>query len=319
MLPVAFGLILFIFTLMYFTPGDPAISILGENATPEQIQRIRANLGLDDPYLIRFGKYFFNLLRGDFGTSYKTGRPVMDEILLRYPNTVKIAFLSVGLGIIIGITTGVISAVRQYSIFDKILTSFSLVGISAPSFWLAMLLVLVFSLYLGWLPPTGSYSFKYWILPIFTLGLQASAGITRITRTSMLEVIRQDYIRTSRAKGQSEIVTILRHALRNALIPIVTTIGGQIAGYLAGAVLVETVFAIPGVGKYIVDCVSFKDYPVVQGGVLWIGLNAIAILLVVDILYCFIDPRIKGIFAGGKKKKNIKRFTGRGGGAVHEK
>lgn len=303
MIPVLLGIITIVFTLMYFTPGDPALSILGENATPEQVAEIHEELGLDDPYIVRLGRYLWDAAHGDFGTSYRTGNPVFQEIMDRYPNTLKLALLSTFLGILIGVTAGIVSAVRQYSILDKVLTTFSLFGVSAPSFWIAMILVLFFSVKLKWLPATGSYGPIYWILPVFTLGLQASASIMRMTRSSMLEVIRQDYVRTSKAKGQSNFKTIMRHAFKNAQVPIVTTIGIRICGFLAGAVLVETVFAIPGLGKYIVDSVGFKDYPVVQGGVLWIGLNCVIINLIVDIIYCFIDPRIKSRYATKKKKK----------------
>ena len=306
MIPVLLGLIIIIFTLMYITPGDPAYSILGDNATPAQVLSIHKELKLDDPYIVRLSRYITGVLHGDFGMSYRSKQPVMNEILHRFPYTLKLALLSTMLAIIIGVIAGVVSAVRQYSALDKILTSFSLIGVSAPSFWLAMLLVLVFALRLRLLPPTGSYGLKYWILPVFTLGLQASASIMRMTRTSMLEVVRQDYIRTSRAKGQNELVTILWHAFRNALIPVVTVIGLQISHFLAGAVLVETVFAIPGLGKYIVDSVGYKDYPVVQGGVLWIGFNCIIINLIVDILYFFIDPRIKSMYATKKKSGKVK-------------
>lgn len=303
MIPVLVGIVTIVFTLMYVTPGDPALSILGENATPEQVALIHEELGFDDPYIIRLGRYLWNALHGDFGFSYRTGNPVIMEIIARYPNTLKLALLSTALGIVIGISAGIVSAVRQYSILDRLLTTFSLFGVSAPSFWIAMLLVLIFSVNLKWFPATGSYGASYWILPVFTLGLQASASIMRMTRSSMLEVIRQDYVRTSRAKGQSYFKTIMRHAFKNAQMPIVTTIGIRVSGFLAGAVLVETVFAIPGLGKYIVDSVGFKDYPVVQGGVLWIGLNCVVINLIVDILYCYIDPRVKSQFSNKKKKQ----------------
>jgi peptide/nickel transport system permease protein len=302
--PVLVGVVVIIFTLMYVTPGDPALSILGENATPEQIQAIRTELGLDDPYIVQLGRYFVNLLKGDMGISYKSGRPVFQEIIARYPYTLKLAFLSTALGVLIGVVAGIVAAVRQYSVLDKVLTMFSLFGVSAPSFWIAMVLVVIFSVKLRLLPATGSYGFKYWILPVFTLGLQASASIMRMTRSSMLEVIRQDYIRTSRAKGQTEFVTVMQDALLNALVPIITTIGIQICNFLAGAVLIETVFAIPGLGKFIVDSVNFKDYPIVQGGVLWIALNCVVINLLIDILYCFVDPRIKALHSSGPKKQS---------------
>ena len=289
MLPILFGITIIVFTLMYITPGDPAYAILGENATPDQVQEIHEEYGLDDPYLVRLGRYFV----GD-----------------RYPNTLKLAVLSTLLGMVIGVAAGIVAAVKQYSAFDRIGTLVSLFGVSAPSFWIAMVLVLLFSVKLRILPATGTYGAKYWILPVFTLGLQASASIMRMTRSSMLEVIRQDYIRTSRAKGQSEWLTIMRHALGNAQVPIVTVIGIRICGFLAGAVLVETVFAIPGLGKYIIDSVNFKDYPVVQGGVLWIGLNCIMINLLVDIVYCFIDPRIRSMYSGKRKAIRTKETGG---------
>ena len=314
MLPILCGITVIVFTLMYVTPGDPAYAILGENATPEQVAEIHEEYGLDDPYFVRLGRYFAGILHGDFGTSYKTGQPVFREIMTRYPNTLKLALLSTLLGVIIGVTCGIVSAVKQYSVFDKIGTVVSLFGASAPSFWIAMVLVLFFAVKLKWLPPTGTYGFKYWILPVATLGFQASASIMRMTRSSMLEVVRQDYIRTSRAKGQSEVKTIMQHGFRNALVPIITVIGIRICGFLAGAVLVETVFAIPGLGKYIVDSVNFKDYPVVQGGVLWIGLNCIVINLLTDIVYCFVDPRIRAMYAGKRKKAPVAAAKGEAGG-----
>lgn len=300
MIPILLGIIVIVFTLMYITPGDPALSILGETATEESIQRVHDELGLDDPYLVRLGRYVLGLFQGDLGTSYKTKRPVMDEILSRYPTTLILTFGSVAFGLVVGVLFGIISAIRQYSILDRVCTIISLFGVSAPSFWVAMLLVLIFSVNLGWLPATGNESVIHWILPVFTMGLQASALIMRMTRSSMLEVIRQDYIRTAEAKGQSELNIVIHHALRNAMIPIVTVIGIQICALLAGAVLAESVFALPGLGKYVVDSIGYKDFPAVQGVVLWIGLNCIVINLIVDIVYCFIDPRIKSMYKGKK-------------------
>jgi len=300
MIPVMLIIIVIVFTLLYINPGDPSLSMLGEYATPEAIEKIHEELGLDDPYLVQLGNYFLKLLRGDLGISYRSKRPVTDEIFARYPVTLKLTFGSTVLGIIIGIIIGIISAVRQYSVVDKVGTMISLFGVSAPSFWLAMVLVLFFSVNLRWLPATGSYSIKHWILPIFTMGLQTSAYIMRMTRSSMLEVIRQDYIRTAKAKGQSDLIIIIRHALRNALLPIITVIGIKITGLLAGSVLVETVFALPGLGKFIIDSVGYKDYTAVQGGVLCIALSCVVINLIVDVIYCFVDPRIKAIDRGKK-------------------
>ena len=303
MIPVLLGIVIIVFTLMYVGGGDPTISILGENVTPEAQAALREELGLDDPYLVRLGNYILGILQGDLGDSYRSQRPVMDEILARYPTTLKLTFGSIALGIIVGVIVGIISAVRQYSILDKVGTFISLFGVSAPSFWIAMMLVLVFSVKLNLLPATGSYSLACWVLPVVTLGLQCGAFIMRMTRSSMLEVIRQDYIRTARAKGQRELIIVMKHAFRNALVPIITTIGIQICGFLAGSVLVESVFALPGLGKYVVDSVNYKDFPAVQGVVLFIALNCVIINLLTDLIYCFVDPRIKAQYGRKKSKK----------------
>lgn len=316
MLAVLMVTIVIIFTLMYFVPGDPAVSLLGENATPESIRAIHENLGLDDPYYLRLGRYALDLLHGNMGTSYRSKGPVFAEIIARYPTTLKITFGSVLLGILIGVSAGIYSAVNQYSMLDRVFTSISLFGASAPSFWIAMVLVLVFSVKLGWLPATGTHGLKYWILPIFTMGLQTSASIMRMTRSCMLEVVRQDYVRTARAKGQTEFKVIVHHALRNALIPILTVTGIKICGFLGGSVLIETVFAMPGLGKYILDSVSFNDYPVVQGGVLWICANCVIITFIVDMLYGFIDPRIKTMYNVKKRKPKAQVALQRQGGSV---
>jgi peptide/nickel transport system permease protein len=289
-----------IFTLMYFIPGDPALQLLGENATPESIQALHDELGLDDPFFVRLGRYLVGLLQGDMGISYRSRRPVFGELMARYPTTLKITLGSTILGLVVGVSAGVYSAIKQFSLFDRIFTTISLFGASAPSFWIAMILVLFFSIKLGWLPATGSYGIQYWILPIFTMGLQTSASILRMTRSSMLEVIRQDYIRTARAKGQTEFKVIVNHGLRNALIPILTMAGIKMCSFLGGSVLIETVFALPGLGKFILDSVSFHDYPVVQGGVLWICINAILITFVIDMLYGFLDPRIRTMYEAKK-------------------
>ena len=303
MIPVLLGIVVIVFTLMYVGGGDPTISILGENVTPEAQAEIREELGLDDPYLVRLGNYLLDLLHGDLGDSYRSKRPVMDEILARYPTTLKLTFGSIALGIVVGVIVGIISAVRQYSLLDKIGTFISLFGVSAPSFWIAMMLVLVFSVKLNLLPATGSHTLACWVLPVVTLGLQCGAFIMRMTRSSMLEVIRQHYIRTAKAKGQSEFKIVISHAFRNALVPIITTIGIQICGFLAGSVLVESVFALPGLGKYVVDSVNYKDYPAVQGVVLFIAINCVIINLLTDIIYCFVDPRIKAQYG---RKKGVK-------------
>lgn len=301
MLLVLLATLVIIFTLMYFVPGDPAMSLLGENATYEAVREIHERLGLDDPYYIRLGRCVWDFAHGDLGISYRSKNPVFGELMARYPTTLKLSLGSTLLGVVIGVFVGIVSAVRQYSLFDRVFTAISLFGASAPSFWTAMVLVLIFSLWLGWFPATGSYGIKYWILPIFTLGLQCSASIMRMTRSSMLEVVRQDYVRTARAKGQTETKIIVNHALRNALIPILTITGIKMCGFLGGSVLVESVFALPGIGKYILDSVSFQDYPVVQGGVMWICLNCVVITFAIDLMYGLVDPRIRSMY---RIKKN---------------
>jgi peptide/nickel transport system permease protein len=306
MILVLFATLVIIFTLMYFVPGDPAISILGESATHEAVREIHLRLGLDDPYIVRLGRCIWDFMHGNFGVSYRSKSPVFNELMARYPTTLKLSLGSTLLGVLIGVSAGIVSSVKQYSLLDRVFTAISLFGASAPSFWIAMVLVLIFSLWLGLLPATGSYGLRYWILPVFTLGLQCSASIMRMTRSSMLEVIRQDFVRTARAKGQTEMKIIVNHALRNALIPILTVTGIRMCGFLGGSVLVETVFALPGVGKYILDSVSFKDYPVVQGGVMWICLNCVIITFVIDLLYGFVDPRIRSMYSVNSNLKKAK-------------
>lgn len=306
MLFVLVAAIILVFTLMEFAPGDPIRSMLGEGATVEQEIALREKLGLDRPYLERLGSFIWGLLHGDLGRSYRSDISVFDEIISRYPITLKLTFGSVALGILIGVPIGIISSVKQYSIFDRVFTGISLFGVSAPSFWIAMLLVLIFSVKLRWLPPTGTYSFEYWILPVVTMGLQTSASIMRMTRSSILEIIRQDYVRTARAKGQTESKIILKHVLPNALIPILTTVGISICSFLGGSVLVETVFAMPGLGKFILDSVNFKDYPCVLGGILWISLNCVVVAFIIDMLYAVVDPRIKSVYGAKKTVKKAK-------------
>lgn len=294
LIPVIIGVTFIVFTLMYITPGDPAKIILGESASPEAVQQLRTEMGLDKPFLVRYGSYLSNLvLHQDIGKSYVTKRPVAKEIMGCFPATFKLAALSMVFAILLGIPIGIISAVKQYSIFDTISMLFALIGISMPVFWLGLLLILLFSVKLHLLPASGFDSFKCMILPALSLGAQSVAIITRMTRSSMLEVIRQDYIRTVRAKGQNEGVVVLRHALGNALIPIITIVGLQFGGLLGGAVLTESIFSIPGVGRLMVDSIKMRDFPIVQGGVLFIAIAFSIVNLLVDLLYAYVDPRIK--------------------------
>lgn len=303
MIPVLLGVIILIFTIMYMTPGDPARMILGEAAPPTAVEGLRETLGLNDSYIYQLIRYVKNVaFKFDFGNSYSSKKPVLQEILDRFPTTILLASLSVLISVIIGVSMGIISATKQYSIFDKIATSISLLGVSMPTFWAGLMAVIVFSVYLKWLPASGSYGWKYWILPSLTLGLSSSATIMRMTRSSMLEVIRQDYIRTARAKGQNERLVIIHHALKNAMIPVITVIGIRFGTLLGGSVLIESVFAIPGLGKFIIDSINMRDNPVVQGGVLLLALSFSMVNLLVDILYGFLDPRIKSQYKTSKKR-----------------
>ncbi len=294
LIPVIIGVTFIIFTMMYLTPGDPARIMLGESAKAEDVARLREELGLDKPYLIQFGNYVKKaVLEQDIGRSYSTKRPVTEEVLGRFPVTLKLAAFSIVIAVAIGIPIGIVSATRQYSLFDNVSMVIALLGVSMPNFWQGLLLILLFSVSLGWLPASGFSSFKHMILPAVTIGTSTAAVITRMTRSSMLEVIRQDYIRTARAKGQVESKVVNRHALKNALIPIITVVGLQFGYLLSGAVLTESIFAVPGVGRLMVESIKTRDFPVVQGAVLFIAVTFSFVNLFVDIMYAYVDPRIR--------------------------
>ena len=296
-----------IFTMVFFTPGDAAEMMLGDMGTPEDKALMREKLKIDEPFVVRYLDYLKGVVfEGDLGTSYTTKRPVVDEILERFPATIMLAGMSALLASIIGIVAGIISATRQYSLFDNISTAISLIGVSMPIFWQGLMLILLFSVWLGWLPASGINDPKSWILPVITLGSNNAASIMRMTRSSMLEVIRQDYIRTARAKGQVERVVIWKHALKNALIPVITTIGLTFGKMLGGAVLTESIFSIAGIGKLMVDAIKLRNTPVVQGGVIFIAFSLSLVNLLIDILYAFIDPRIRSQYMKGKKTKLAK-------------
>ncbi len=299
-LPVLLAVTFVIFTLLYFTPGNPAKAMLGEVASPEALADLEEELGLNDPFLVRYGNYLLGLLQGDMGTSYRTDRPVAEELFSRLPTTLNLALLSILIAVAIGIPVGIISATKQYSWFDNTSMVFALLGVSMPNFWQGMVLILVFSVWLGILPVSGFTTPAHWILPAVTIGTSTAAIIARMTRSSMLEVNRQDYIRTARAKGQKESVVIMKHQLKNALIPVITVVGLQFGALLGGAVLTETIFAVPGIGRYMVEAIKNRDYPVIQGGVLLIAVIFTFVNLAVDILYAYADPRIKANYSQAK-------------------
>ena len=303
MIPVLLGVALFIFIILHLSPGDPARVMLGEYADPIDVAELREELGLNDPLIVQFLKYLGGVITGDFGTSYMSRAPVIDALLSRYPYTLTLASTSTLIMIIIGIPIGIISATKQYSLLDRISTSIGLIGVSMPTFWIGMLLVLLFALQLRWLPVGGFYGPKYWILPAFSIGFNAAAIAMRMTRSSMLEVIRSDYIRTARAKGQSENKILTHHALKNAIIPVITVVGIQLGRMLGGAMVTETVFSIPGLGSFLLTSILNRDYPVVQGGVIFIATTFSFVNLLVDILYAFIDPRIRSQYKSVSEKK----------------
>jgi len=293
LIPVMIGVIVIVFSLMYITPGDPVDTLLGDDATPETKAALREQLGLNGGYFERFFRYVSNLLSGDLGICYSTRQPVSARIAQAFPYSVKLAVTGVLVSVVLGLVVGVISAVKQYSLFDQISMFVCMIGFSMSSFWLGLLLILFFSLKLGWLPASGFASPEQMILPALTVGFHSAAAIARMTRSSMLEVIRQDYITTARAKGQNEFLVIARHALKNALIPVTTVIGMQFGNLLGGSVLVESIFAVPGVGKMMIDSIKSRNFPVVQGGVLTVALAFSLVNLLVDVAYAYFDPRIR--------------------------
>ena len=305
LIPVIIGISFIIFSIMQLTPGDPAREILGETATQEAVDALREEMGLNDPFLLQYGRYMWNAIRGDFGTSYQTGQSVIKQILERFPTTIYLAIRATLAAILIGIPVGLISAVKQYSIIDDVSTIFSMVLTAVPNFWLGLVLMLTLSLKLKWFPAYGASSLKHFVLPWITLSCMTLAVLIRMTRSSMLEVIRQDYIRTARAKGAKERRIVFHHALRNALLPVITVIGTQLSVQLGGAIIVETVFSIPGLGTMIISGIKTKDIPVVMGGVMFIALVGGLVNLLVDILYAYIDPRLKSRYVGTKRTRKL--------------
>lgn len=305
LIPVIIGISFIIFSIMQLTPGDPAREILGETATQEAVDALREEMGLNDPFLLQYGRYMWNAIRGDFGTSYQTGQSVIKQILERFPTTIYLAIGATLAAILIGIPVGLISAVKQYSIIDDVSTIFSMVLTAVPNFWLGLVLMLTLSLKLKWFPAYGATSLKHFVLPWITLSCMTLAVLIRMTRSSMLEVIRQDYIRTARAKGAKERRIVFHHALRNALLPVITVIGTQLSVQLGGAIIVETVFSIPGLGTMIISGIKTKDIPIVMGGVMFIALVGGLVNLLVDILYAYIDPRLKSRYVGTKRTRKL--------------
>jgi peptide/nickel transport system permease protein len=323
LLPVLLGITLLVFCFLHLIPGDPAVVLLGERATPEQLSALRERLGLNQPLPIQYLTFLGNLLRFDLGTSIISGIPIADELKSRFPATLELSAAAILVALVLGIPAGILAAVRKNSWLDNLMMTGSLVGVSLPVYWLGLLLIYLFSVNLQWLPPSGrisvdaGFSFQpitgfyvldallqldsnalkdilaHLVLPALALGTIPLAILARITRSALLETLSQDYIRTARAKGVPELWVILRHALRNALLPVVTITGLQFGTLLGGAILTETIFSWPGIGSWIYDGIFTRDYPVVQGGVVFVAIAFVLVNLLVDISYALFDPRIQ--------------------------
>lgn len=294
MVPVLFGVSLIVFGIMHLTPGDPALLALGEHAPAEQLERMREQLGLNEPKPVQYVRWVSKAVTLDLGRSLRSNRPVLHEITSRLPATGQLALYAVVLATMIGIPAGVISATKPNSFLDNVFTVGALVGVSMPVFWQGLMLIILFSVHYDLFPSSGLLGgWEYFVLPVIALGTSAAAGITRMTRATMLEAIQQDYVRTARAKGLAERLTIFRHTLRNALIPVVTIIGLEFGNLLAGAVITETIFALPGLGRYVVDSIRAKDFPAVQGVIMTFAIAYVLINLIVDLVYAYLDPRLR--------------------------
>lgn len=308
MIPVILGVTLIVMVLLELTPGDPARQLLGNFATEEEIAIAREEMGLNRPLLVRYVDYLNGVLHGNIGVSYFTKGNVWDDIIVRFPYTLLVVTISMVLAIATGIPIGVYAATHQYSWKDNTSIVLSLFCVSMPNFWFALILVNIFATKLGWVPPFGIESWKSWILPAVSLSIGYSATLARQTRSSMLEQIRQDYVTTARAKGQSEHKVIYKHALKNALIPIITIVGSVFGVSLGGAVIAETIFSIPGLGSYTISALISRDYTIVQGSVLYFAVMYSVILLLIDLVYTMVDPRIRSQFSGNKKwLKKVKK------------
>jgi peptide/nickel transport system permease protein len=292
---VLFGVSVLVFSMVYLLPGDPVLTMLGDQTavSGDVVVNARHQLGLDRPAPLQYGHFLIHALRGDLGRSWRSNQAVTAIILSQLPATLQLTVAGLGLAILIGVVLGLIAAVRQNSWTDNLSMVLALIGVSMPSFWLGLLLIFLFSLRLGWVPATGYGGIQRLILPAFTLGLQAAAIIARLVRSSVLEVLRQEYIMTARAKGLAEFRVLVRHALRNALIPVVTVVGLQFGGLLGGAVIIETVFARQGIGRIAVTAINNKDFPLIQGIVLFAAVVYTLVNLATDILYAWLDPRIR--------------------------
>jgi peptide/nickel transport system permease protein len=291
--PVLIGVSILIFVMLNIIPGDPVTVMMKERISPDVVEKVKAQMGLDDPLIVRYFRFIGGALRGDFGLSYKLNRPVSQLIIQAFPNTLALALAAALVSWFIGIPAGVLSALKPNTIVDRVFMGFSVAGISMPIFWSALLMQYLFALKLGWLPVSGFYGARYLLMPALALGWSAAGIIARLSRSSLLDVMQKDYIRTARAKGLSEVQVIICHALKNALLPVVTVMAIQVASFLSGAVITESVFGIPGLGRLAIDAIRTRDMPLLEGSVLFATFLVVMGNAVADILYSTLDPRIR--------------------------
>lgn len=304
LIPVVLGVVFIVFAVMHMAPGDPVYALMGANITPEQYANKAAELGLDKPFFVQYLLYIKGMfLNFNLGTSYADGRDVAKIIMERFPVTLRLGLLGISIPIILGIPFGIMAAVKHNSLLDRGVCMVSLIFASMPDFWYSLMLMLLFALKLKWVPASGIATWSAWILPVVAVGLGPVAGLTRMTRSSMLDAINQDYVRTARAKGLAEFTVIRRHVLKNALIPVLTDLGMQLGGIMAGSVVVETIFGIPGMGSMIAAAISAENHPLVQGSVAFLSIFICGINLLIDMVYALVDPRIKAQYMSVKKDR----------------
>lgn len=292
-IPTLVGVLVVVFALLYIAPGDPVMEMVGERADSATIAQLRRQLHLDEPRPKQFAAYASGVLRGDLGTSFITGRPIARDIAERFPKTLELACAAMLLAVVLGISVGVLTAAYPGGWLDRLTLAFTYLGISFPVYWVGLILILVFAMILRWLPPSGTGGLAFLVLPAFALGTRSIAFQARMTRSSMLEVLGSDYIRTAHAKGLPRIAVLARHALRNALIPVVTVIGLDFGSYLTGSILTETVFSWPGLGRYVVNAISKRDLPAIQGSILFLSVVFVIVNIIADGAYAAVDPRVE--------------------------
>lgn len=292
-IPTLLGVLTVVFLLLYVAPGDPVQAMVGEQADSATVARLRRELKLDAPLPVQFGHYVGGIATGNLGRSYITNRKIVDDIAERFPKTLLLAISAMSIAILVGVSVGVACAIKPNGWFDRLALGFTYIGISFPVYWVGLIFIVVFAVTLRWLPASGYGSVKFLILPALTLGMRSIAYLARITRSSMLEVLSSDHIRTARAKGLSEAMVRWRHALRNALIPVVTVIGLDFGAYLTGSILTETIFSWPGIGRYVVQAISRRDLPAVQGAVLFLSVVFVLVNVITDLAYQKVDPRVR--------------------------